>query len=166
MLLNFEGDILQSSAQAIVNPVNCVGVMGKGLAKQIADYHPDILSPYVKGCKNNELRIGTVQVVPVILTDQHVGYQWGYRRRYIINFPTKQHWREVSALSYIQKGMRSLTNTIAEWGFMHVAIPPLGCGLGGLAVSSVLKEIEQGLGFMVRHDHILIELYGFARRSK
>ena len=67
MLLNFDGDILQSSAQAIVNPVNCVGVMGRGLAKQIADYHPDVLPPYVKGCKNNELRIGMVQVVSVAL---------------------------------------------------------------------------------------------------
>ena len=166
MLLNFEGNILQSSAQAIVNPVNCVGVMGKGLAKQIADYHPDVLLPYTKGCSNNELRIGMVQVVPVILTDQHVGYQWGYRRRYIINFPTKQHWRSPSTLTYIRKGVRSLTKTIAEWGFIHVAIPPLGCGLGGLAVSSVLAEIKQGLGFVAQHDHILIELYGFTGEFK
>ena len=62
--------------------------------------------------------------------------------------------------------MHSLTNTIAEWGFMHVAIPPLGCGLGGLKTFSVLSEIERGLGFIARHDHILIELYGFAKGSR
>ena len=156
MIIDCRGDMLKSAAQAIVNPVNCVGVMGKGLAKQIADMHPDVMPPYKTACSNGSLRIGKVQVVPVDLPGGGI-----YRRRWIINFPTKDHWRDRSSIAHISKGMRSLVNAVAEWSVIRVAIPPLGCGLGGLDRYTARTEIESGLGFMKDHPHIIVELYGF-----
>ena len=124
------GDILADDADAIVVPVNTVGVMGKGLALQVARRYPSILSIYKAALRSKQLEIGKVYVVSHPL---------------MILFPTKADWRNPSQLEYIQAGLVSLTEAIAKQGLRSVAVPALGCGLGGLDWHQVRAEIEAAL---------------------
>jgi len=124
------GDILADDADAIVVPVNTVGVMGKGLALQVARRYPSILSIYKAALRSKQLEIGKVYVVSHPL---------------MILFPTKADWRKHSQLEYIQAGLVSLAEAIAKRGLRSVAVPALGCGLGGLDWHQVRAEIEAAL---------------------
>src|SRR5437588_87194 len=109
------GDILQSNAQTLVNTVNCVGVMGKGIALQFRKRFPDMYEDYLRRCKANQVKLG----MPYL-----------YRRLvppWIINFPTKYHWRSLSSLDAIVHGMQHLAEQYQEWGVTSLAVPPLGC---------------------------------------
>lgn len=127
------GDILKEDVEALVNTVNCVGVMGRGIALQFKKAFPDNFKAYVEACKKRKLRPGRVFV-----------FQTGRlcNPRFIINFPTKRHWRNKSRLDDIEAGLADLVRTIEERGIRSVAIPPLGCGLGGLDWSEVRPRIE------------------------
>lgn len=114
------GDIFESKAQTLVNTVNTVGVMGKGIALEFKKRFPDMFEDYVR-----RVREGKVQL----------GEPYLYRRPqppWIINFPTKAHWREVSDIRHIVKGLEHLERQYREWGITSLAVPPLGCGQGGL----------------------------------
>ena len=117
------GDILSEEADALVNTVNCVGVMGRGIALQFKRAFPENFRAYAARCKRNEMQPGRVfvfetgQVLPP---------------RYIINFPTKRHWRGKSRMEDIEAGLRSLADEIRSRGIRSIAVPPLGSGLGGL----------------------------------
>jgi O-acetyl-ADP-ribose deacetylase (regulator of RNase III) len=139
MLHITSGNILDADAEALVNTVNTVGVMGKGIALQFRKAFPDILTPYQEACRNGDLRPGRVQVL-----DRGAILQ----PRYIINFPTKRHWRDNSRLDDIDAGLRSLVDEVRKRGIRSIAVPPLGCGLGGLAWSDVLPMIRGALGEM------------------
>ncbi|SKT52102.1 RNase III inhibitor [Mycobacteroides abscessus subsp. abscessus] len=117
------GDLLQADTQALVNTVNCVGVMGKGIALQFKRRYPDTFTAYEKACRQGEVTIGSMFVTE---TGQLDGAQ------YIINFPTKKHWRAPSQLSYIEAGLTDLVRVIRERRITSIAIPPLGAGNGGL----------------------------------
>ena len=114
------GDILKSKAQTLVNTVNCVGIMGKGIALEFKEQFPDMFNDYVARCNRNEVRLGKPYL---------------YKRLtppWILNFPTKGHWRSVSRIEDIVKGLKYLLQHYKEWGITSLAVPPLGCGQGQL----------------------------------
>lgn len=139
MIHTVQGDIFNAKTEAIVNPVNCVGVMGKGLALAFKQRYPDNYAAYRKACQTHELQIGR------IFTYRLKGDGEG-KLHYIINFPTKNHWRDASKVSYIEQGLDALARTIEEIPIHSIAIPPLGCGLGGLSWDIVrplvIKRLE------------------------
>lgn len=114
------GDILKSTAQTLVNTVNCVGIMGKGIALEFKNHFPDMYEDYVRRCKENEVKLGR----PYLF--RRPSSPW------ILNFPTKEHWRSVSRLEDISQGLEYLEQHYKEWGITSLAVPPLGCGQGQL----------------------------------
>lgn len=136
MIVTTKGDILKSNAQAIVNPVNTVGVMGKGLALQIRESFPNVYDIYRNACKLGKVQIGKMFVVSTGLDSYP---------EYIINFPTKKHWREKSKLWYIQQGLDDLIEVIQQRNIHSVALPAIGCGLGGLDWKVVYEVIDMKL---------------------
>lgn len=114
-----EGDLLKSNMHALVNTVNTVGIMGKGVALAFKKRYPDMYRDYVERCSRGEVRLGEPYVYRA---SDHV----------IVNFPTKQHWRSVSRLSDIEAGLDYLEGHYKEWQIKSLAVPPLGCGNGQL----------------------------------
>lgn len=131
-----QGDILRDEAEALVNTVNCVGVMGRGIALQFKKAFPQNFSAYAAACKNEEVQPGRMFVFEI--------GQLTYPR-YIINFPTKRHWRGASRMEDIDSGLKALVETIRKYRIESIAIPPLGSGLGGLSWSEVKPRIEAAL---------------------
>ncbi|MCS5694142.1 macro domain-containing protein [Cyanobium sp. FGCU-6] len=140
MIQPASGDILEAPAEALVNTVNCVGVMGRGIALQFKTAFPDNFKQYAKACKRQEVQPGRMFVTTTNLLQGP---------RFIINFPTKRHWRGKSRIEDIDSGLHDLARVIQELQISSIAIPPLGCGLGGLAwplvKARILKAFE-GLG--------------------
>lgn len=117
------GDILQTEAEALVNTVNCVGIMGRGIALQFKQVFPANFKAYAAACKHGEVQPGRMFVFDTgTLTPP----------RYVINFPTKRHWRGKSRIEDIENGLVALVNEVRARGIRSIAIPPLGSGLGGL----------------------------------
>lgn len=114
------GDIFKSKAQTLVNTVNTVGVMGKGLALEFKKRFPDMYKDYVERCKKGEIRLGKPYLYKKLVPP------------WILLFPTKQDWRSVSKLSDIEEGLNYLEKNYKNWGITSLAVPPLGCGLGEL----------------------------------
>ena len=131
-----KGDILREDVEALVNPVNCVGVMGRGLALQFKKAFPENLKAYVTGCERNEVQPGRMFI---FRTGQLTN------PKYIINFPTKRHWRDKSRIEDIDSGLVALVAEISSRNIQSIAIPPLGSGLGGLDWSNVRPRIENRL---------------------
>ena len=127
------GNILTETTEAIVNTVNCVGVMGRGIALQFKKIFPDNYIAYAKACKDNEVCIGKMFIYENKEKDVP---------KYIINFPTKRHWKTKSQMQDIESGLVALKNEIKTRQIKSIAIPPLGCGLGGLRWLDVRKKIE------------------------
>lgn len=134
------GDILRSDADAIVIPVNTIGVAGAGLAKQWADKYKDALSKYKDVCKDGHLMLGKVMIVRDEPKD-----------KLFILFPTKGHYREHSYLTNIEVGLRAMRWILEKYPIKTVAIPKLGCGLGGLAWVDVHKLIRETLSGIDTH---------------
>jgi len=130
------GNLLEAPAEALINTVNEVGVMGKGVALMFRDQFPENTRAYEQACKAGEIRVGRMFVTA---TDALVGPRW------IINFPTKKHWRHPSKLEWVREGLRDLVQVIRDKGIGSVALPPLGCGNGGLEWEQVRREIEAAL---------------------
>lgn len=132
MITYVVGDIFQSPAQVLTNPVNCVGVMGKGLALEFKNRYPDLFTDYKARCNRNEVRLG-------------VPYLWENDYGQVLNFPTKGDWKENSVLQNIERGLKYLAENYQRMGIQSLAMPPLGCGLGGLKWSEVFPIIEKYL---------------------
>ncbi len=128
-----QGNILEAEAEAIVNAVNCVGVMGKGLALQFKKTHPANFEAYRRECAAGQVQPGRMFIHAMGRMD---------KPKYIINFPTKRHWRDPSRYDDIQAGLTSLVEEIRRMGIGSIAVPPLGCGLGGLDWTEVRSLIE------------------------
>jgi O-acetyl-ADP-ribose deacetylase (regulator of RNase III)/uncharacterized protein YwgA len=128
-----QGNILEESAEALVNTVNCVGVMGKGVALQFKQAFPENFQKYKKACTAKEVQAGKMFIVPTgrLLLP-----------RYIVNFPTKRHWKEKSQMSDIRSGLEALIQDVRKLEIQSIAIPPLGCGNGGLDWQEVRPLIE------------------------
>jgi O-acetyl-ADP-ribose deacetylase (regulator of RNase III) len=137
------GNLLASDCEALVNPVNCVGIMGKGLALQFKkEFDDQIMLDYKKACQNGTLRPGQPQFLRVYGKNTRSGTQ----TYAVINFPTKLHWQDPSRIEWIEAGLVSLAQIIKNRNLESIAIPPLGCGLGGLSQSDVRPLIEKYLG--------------------
>ena len=134
MLELTRGDLLQAEAEAIVNTVNCVGVMGRGIALQMRNAFPDNYRAYAAACDRGEVVPGRMFVTET----GRLG-----NPRWIINFPTKRHWKGRSRLADIDAGLVALVGEVRRLGIRSIAVPPLGCGLGGLDWSDVRPRIEQ-----------------------
>ena len=130
------GDIFAENAEALVNSVNCVGVMGRGIALQFKKRFPDNFDAYAKACNRNEVVPGRMFV-----------YETGRltNPRYIINFPTKRHWRGKSRIGDIEAGLECLVEVIRERNIQSLALPPLGTDLGGLNWEDVASRIKVAL---------------------
>ncbi len=134
MIEHAEGNLLLADAEALVNTVNCIGYMGKGIALQFKQAFPENFTDYQKACRATEVQPGRMHIHA---TGAMVNPS------YIINFPTKRHWRGKSRMEDIDLGLRALVSDIQRLGIRSIAIPPLGCGNGGLDWSLVRPKIEE-----------------------
>jgi O-acetyl-ADP-ribose deacetylase (regulator of RNase III) len=141
------GDLLKEETDAIVNTVNCVGVMGKGIALQFKQRWPRNFKAYETASKKEQIEIGKMFI--------HDLGKWE-KPRFIINFPTKVHWRGDSELEYIEDGLRDLVKQVKRLGIKSISLPPLGCGNGGLDWNEV-----RGLIFAAFRDHPDISVHLF-----
>ncbi|MGH1471640.1 MAG: type II toxin-antitoxin system antitoxin DNA ADP-ribosyl glycohydrolase DarG [Cellvibrionaceae bacterium] len=151
------GDILRADAEAIVNTVNCVGVMGRGIALQFKKAWPDNFKEYAAACKQNEVKPGSMFIVETgQLTNP----------KYIVNFPTKRHWRGASKIEDVELGLHALARDIKEKGIKSIAIPPLGSGLGGLDWADVREVIESILSDLDDVEILVYEPKGAPENDK
>jgi O-acetyl-ADP-ribose deacetylase (regulator of RNase III) len=134
VITEMTGNLLASDADAIVNTVNTVGVMGKGIALQFRRAYPDMFADYKRAAQAGEIRLGHMHV-------WSTGALEG--PKYIINFPTKEHWRARSTTKGIKLGLSDLVSVVAELDVRSIAVPPLGCGNGGLNWDDVRPMIEE-----------------------
>jgi len=137
------GNLFDSKAQTLVNTVNCVGVMGKGIALEFKKRFPEMHSEYVKLCAGGQVRLGQ----PYVFKRDKLPW--------ILNFPTKGHWRAVAKLGDIERGLEYLLAHYKRWGLTSIAVPPLGCGLGQLEWRVVGPTLNRYLSQM----EIPVELY-------
>lgn len=123
MIENTKGNLLTADAEALVNTVNCVGHMGKGIALQFKQAYPDDFKAYARACRAGEVKPGRMFI-----------YETGLlmNPKYVINFPTKRHWRGPSRIEDIEAGLDALARDVERLGIRSIAVPPLGCGHGGL----------------------------------
>lgn len=146
------GSILTEDAEAIVNTVNCVGVMGRGIALQFKQTFPANFKAYEAACKRGEVVPGKMFVFP---TGSMLN------PRFIVNFPTKRHWKGKSRLEDIEAGLVALAQELRERGIRSIAIPPLGCGLGGLDWNDVRPRIEAALSEFTELRSVVYEPQGY-----
>src|SRR5438128_10256127 len=137
------GNLFDSNAQTLVNTVNCVGVMGKGVALEFKERFPEMYEDYVARCKAGDVRLGCPYLYRTLVPP------------WVLNFPTKDHWRSESRLEDIEKGLRYLLDQHRSWGITSLAVPPLGCGHGQLEWRVVGPTLYR---YLKRMD-IPVELY-------
>ncbi len=151
------GDILCADAEAIVNTVNCVGVMGRGIALQFKKAWPENFKAYAIACKQKEVQPGSMFIVETgQLTNP----------KYIVNFPTKRHWRGASKIEDVELGLVVLARDIKEKRIKSIAIPPLGSGLGGLDWADVRQLIEATLSDLDDVEILVYEPKGAPENDK
>jgi O-acetyl-ADP-ribose deacetylase (regulator of RNase III) len=150
------GNLLDSDTEALVNAVNCVGAAGRGIALQFRNVWPENFRAYAAACRRGQVRPGRLFV-----------FETGRASpRYIVNFPTKRHWRDRSRIEDIEAGLHALAAEIRQRGIRSIAIPPLGCGLGGLAWSEVRPRIERALGGLANVRILVFEPTGPSHGSE
>lgn len=143
-----KGNMLDAEAQALVNTVNTVGIMGKGIALQFKEYFPKNFKVYADACKKEEVQTGKMLVVKESTLNGI---------KLIINFPTKKEWFKKSQYSYVEEGLKDLINVIEEYQIKSIAIPPLGCGNGGLKWEKVKVLLETYLSGLPNVDIQIFE---------
>ncbi len=148
------GNLFEAEVEALVNTVNTVGVMGKGIALQFCKSFPEIMQPYKDACEKKTLSVGTVQTIQLPFLEGMAG------PKYVINFPTKKHWKSDSKIEFVQSGLKALREEIERLQIKSIAVPPLGCGLGGLNWGDVRHEIETSLGDLSEVDVFVYEPVG------
>jgi O-acetyl-ADP-ribose deacetylase (regulator of RNase III) len=157
VLKTLRGNLLESDVEALVNTVNTVGIMGKGIALQFKRTFPDNFAAYERACKTGTLQPGRVFT---FATDTL------HNPRYIINFPTKRHWKGRSRIEDIQTGLSALVQEIERMGIRSIALPPLGCGNGGLEWSQVFPLIRNVFDRLPDVEVLVFEPVGAPAASK
>ena len=142
-----KGNLLDADVEVLINTVNEVGVMGKGIALMFKEAYPDNFKEYAKACKKGEVEVGRMFVTR---PDQLIGPKW------IVNFPTKKHWRAKTKIEWITDGLVDLRKFIEDNGVKSIAIPPLGSGNGGLEWSNVRPRIVEALEGL---DNVEVVIY-------
>ena len=130
MILYVQGDLFQSPAQVLVNTVNTVGVMGKGVALQFKRHFPEMYAKYRELCEKGDFNVGSL---------------WLYKspNKWVLNFPTKRHWRQPSRIEDVDSGLRKFVETYSSMGIHSIAFPPLGCGNGQLDFNSQVQPLME-----------------------
>ena len=146
-----QGNLLEENAESLVNTVNCVGVMGKGIALQFKQAFPENFRQYEKACRADEVQPGRMFTVATGSL---------FYPRYIINFPTKRHWRGKSKIEDVKSGLKALVTEVQQLGISSIAIPPLGCGNGGLDWAKVKPLIESAFAELPEVKVIVFEPTG------
>ncbi|WIV12105.1 macro domain-containing protein [Proteiniborus sp. MB09-C3] len=146
MLTYIKGDIFSSPAQVLVNTVNTVGVMGKGIALEFKNRYPEMFKVYQEICDDNNLEIGKLML-------------WKKDKRWILLFPTKRHWRSPSKIEYIEKGLEKFVQSYEKLGVESIAFPKLGCGNGGLDWDVVGPMMEKYLKNLPIQVYIYLDNY-------
>lgn len=141
------GNIIESQTEALVNTVNCAGVMGKGIALQFKQAFPNVFKEYARACRAKEVKPGQMQIVPL-------GRLEG--PKYVINFPTKRHWKGPSRIEDIKSGLDALVEDVRRLNIQSISLPPLGCGNGGLDWADVRPLIESAFK---KYDDIHIVVF-------
>jgi O-acetyl-ADP-ribose deacetylase (regulator of RNase III) len=147
MIKNTRGNLLAAPAEALVNTVNTKGIMGKGIALQFRQAFPGMFKDYEKACKDERVALGKMDVHDL------GGLAGG--PRWIINFPTKGHWKAKSRIQDVESGLDDLVATIRKLGIKSIAVPPLGCGNGGLPWNEVRPLIEEAFSQVPDVDVLL-----------
>lgn len=132
MLTYVTGDLFESPAQTLVNTVNTVGVMGKGIALRFKQIYPEMFARYQELCESGEFEVGSL-------------FLWRTPNKWVLNFPTKQHWRKPSKLQYLEAGLEKFVDGYLDSGIHSIAFPPLGCGNGELDFGEVRPIMERYL---------------------
>ena len=127
-----DGDIFKDTSKAIVNAVNCIGAMGKGIALKFKEKYPNNYIAYKTACDNKEVKIGKMFI-------------YKENNKIIINFPTKQHWYNDSRIEYIEEGLKDLVKVLYSLNIESIVMPAIGCGNGGLSWELVKKTIKEYL---------------------
>jgi O-acetyl-ADP-ribose deacetylase (regulator of RNase III) len=159
MVIETSGNILDAKVDAIVNTVNTKGVMGAGLALQVRQRHPDVLKAYEAACASGDVAVGKLFVVPI----------QGQTQRWVVNLPTKRHWRSPSRIEDVEAGLDALVAWVREEKVESIAVPPLGAGLGRLPWDQVKSLMVEKLSVFedVRVEMFLpLEQPGTAPSSK
>ena len=130
MILYVQGDLFQSPAQVLVNTVNTVGVMGKGVALQFKRHFPEMYTKYRELCEKGDFNVGRL---------------WLHKtpNKWVLNFPTKRHWRQPSKIEYVESGLKKFVETYSTMGIHSIAFPPLGCGNGQLDFRSQVQPLME-----------------------
>lgn len=146
-----QGNLLEENAESLVNTVNCVGVMGKGIALQFKQAYPENFRQYEKACRAGEVQPGRMFTVATGSL---------FNPRYVINFPTKRHWKGKSKIEDIKSGLVALVAEVQQLGITSIAIPPLGCGNGGLDWAEVKPVIKSAFAQLPDVQVIIFEPSG------
>src|SRR5438309_3080812 len=149
MITYTQGNLLDADVEALVNTVNTVGVMGKGIALMFKEAFPENFLAYSVACKKHEIEVG--RIFATERKDLVGGPKW------IVNFPTKKHWRNPSKIDWIKDGLQDLVRFIREQKIKSIALPPLGSGNGGLDWKEVRPVIEATLGSLQDVDVLVFE---------
>lgn len=148
MIRRVSGNLLEADVEALVNTVNTVGVMGRGVALQFKFAYPANYEAYRAACDAGEVEPGKMLIIEANRL---------YNPRYIINFPTKRHWKSKSRMDDIESGLIALAEEVRRLGIRSIAVPPLGCGLGGLDWTEVYPRIEAALGNLPEVEVLVYE---------
>lgn len=148
MIRYARGNLLEAEVEALVNTVNTVGIMGKGIALMFKEAFPENFRLYAGACKRGEVELGRMFVTQ---RSALTGPRW------IINFPTKKHWRDRTQLAWVRSGLEDLRRVLLEKQIRSLALPPLGCGNGGLDWAKVRPLIEQVLGDLASVEVLVFE---------
>ena len=148
MIIFRQGNLLEAEVEAVVNTVNTVGVMGKGIALMFKERYPENFRAYEEACKGGKVEVGQMFVVA---TGELSGPRW------VINFPTKKHWRHPSRKEWIESGLQDLVRVIRERGIRSLALPPLGCGNGGLEWEEVRPLMEAAAANLPEVEFVAFE---------
>lgn len=141
-------NIFNSKCQTLVNTVNCVGVMGKGLALEMKKRYPLMFEQYKTFCDENLIDIGKLWIYNHIVEKETV--------KKILNFPTKKHWKDSSEYDYIEQGMKKFVETYKNKNISSIAFPMLGCNNGGLNKDVVLEILTK---YLIKCENLIVEIY-------
>ena len=150
MIKKLKGNIFNTSCQTLVNTVNCVGVMGRGIALECKLRFPDMFEKYKDFCERKLIKPGSLQL-------------WSVSKPWILNFPTKIHWKDPSKIEYLEKGLDKFKNEYSEKNITSIAFPLLGSSLGGLPEDLVYKTM---LSYLEPLKNIDIEIYEYDSNAK
>ena len=149
MIERTTGDVLEAGAEALVCSVNCAGLMERGLSKQVRDRFPESYRQYKAACARGDVRLGQVFTVDLQTLFEHP--------RYIINLPTIDHWHDKAQVADVRAGIAALAEEVQRLGITSVAVPPVGCGWGGLRWAQVSRWVEGAFAGQPDRRVLLVE---------